>query len=102
MAHAHDVKARDALADIGMDALEVVENGFLPIGPVLIEKELAVLRGGAFGKSPVKSPDGAVHVGAQALMHGINIAERGGIQENRVPGWLGASGIRVALEREIG
>src|SRR5271155_4220724 len=45
VAHAHDVDTRDALADVGMDAFEVVEDGFFPVVPVLFEKELALLRG---------------------------------------------------------
>ena len=49
MAHAHDVDARDALANVGVDAFEVVENGFFPIVPILIEEELSVLRGRAIG-----------------------------------------------------
>ena len=36
VAHAHDVDARNALTDVGVDALEVVENGFLPIVPILV------------------------------------------------------------------
>ncbi len=76
MAHAHDVDARDAPADVGVDALEVVEDGFFPVGPVFLEEKLAVLRRRAFGESPVKRPDGAVHVRAQALVHGVDVAER--------------------------
>ena len=49
VAHAHDVNARNALANVGVNALEVVENSFLPIIPVLFEKELTVLRGSAVG-----------------------------------------------------
>ena len=70
MAHAHDVDAGDALADVGVDAFEVMENGFFPVGPIFFEEKLAVLRGCAFGESPVKSPDGAVHVGATGSMSG--------------------------------
>ena len=76
VAHAHDVDAGDALANVGVDALEVVENGFFPVGPISFEKNLAVLRRRAFGESPIESPDGAVHVRAQALMHGVDVAER--------------------------
>jgi len=32
MAHTHDVDTGDALADVGVDTLELVENGFFPIG----------------------------------------------------------------------
>src|SRR5579859_1053647 len=77
VAHAHDVDARDALANVGVDALEVVENGLLPIIPVLVEKELAILRGSAVDKRPVKSPDGSINVRAQALMSGVDVAEGG-------------------------
>ncbi len=61
VAHAHDIDAGNALADVGVDALEVVENSLLPVGPIFFEKKLPVLRRGAFGESPVKGPDGAVH-----------------------------------------
>ena len=93
MAHAHDVDARDALANVGVDALEIVENGFLPIVPVLLEKQLAILRGSAVGERPVKRPDGAIHVRAQALVRGVDVAERGRVEEDVVPGGLGAAGI---------
>ncbi|PYU83982.1 MAG: hypothetical protein DMG51_11260 [Acidobacteria bacterium] len=33
--HAQDVDPRDALANVGVYALEVVENGFFPVGPIL-------------------------------------------------------------------
>ena len=49
VAHAHDVDARDALANVGVDAFEVVQDGFFPVGPIFFEEELAVLRGSAFG-----------------------------------------------------
>src|SRR6266567_523262 len=102
VAHAHDLNARDALANIGVDTFEVVQDGLLPVGPIFFEEKLAILRGGAFGESPVKSPDGAVDVGAQALVHGVNVAERGGIEEDGVPGGLGATGIGIAVKRKVG
>ena len=37
VAHAHNVDARDALADVEVHAFEVVENGFFPIIPILVE-----------------------------------------------------------------
>src|SRR5690348_11708888 len=58
VAHAHDVNARDALANVGMHAFEIVENGFLPVGPIFFKEKLAVLRRSAFGEGPVKRPDG--------------------------------------------
>ena len=64
VAHAHDVDAGDALADIGMNALEVLENSFFPVGPIFLEEELAVLSRGAFGEGPIKCPDRAVYVRA--------------------------------------
>ena len=102
VAHAHDVDARDAPADVGVDALEVVEDGFFPVGPVFLEEKLAVLRRRAFGESPVKRPDGAVHVGTEALVHGVHVAKRGGIEEDGVPGRIGAAGFWIAIEGEIG
>ncbi len=102
VAHAHDVDARDALADVGVHALEVVENGFLPISPILFEEELAVLRRRSFGESPVKCPHGAVHIATQALVHGIDVTECGRIKEDGVPGRLGAAGFGIAIERKIG
>ena len=102
VAHAHDVDARNTLTDVGVDALEVVKNGFFPVGPVFFKKQLAILRRGAFGESPVKRPDGAVHVGAHALVHGINVAQRGRIEEDGVPGRLSAAGFGIAIEREVG
>ena len=36
VAHAHDVDARNALTDVGMDAFEIVEDGFLPVVPTFI------------------------------------------------------------------
>ncbi len=76
VAHAHDVNAGDVLANVGVDALEVVENGFFPVSPIFIEEKLAVLRGRAFGEGPVKGPDGVVDVSAEALVHGIDVAQR--------------------------
>ena len=49
VAHAHDVDARDALANVGVDALEIAEDGFLPVGPIFFEKQAAILRGLAIG-----------------------------------------------------
>ena len=43
MPHAHDVDARDALADIAVNALEIMQNCFLPMSPVFFEQELTVL-----------------------------------------------------------
>ena len=79
-----------------------MENGLLPVGPIFFKEKPAVLRGGAFGEGPVKSPDGAVDVGAQALVHGVNVAERRGVEEDRVPGRLDAAGVGIAFEREVG
>src|SRR5580692_3881808 len=102
VAHAHNVDAGDALADVGVDALEVVEDGFLPIVPILIEKELAVLLGGAIGESPIKSPDGAIDVCAKTLVGSVDVAQRGGIEKDGAPGGFRAAGIGETLEREIG
>ena len=102
VAHAHNVDARDALANVRVNAFEVVENGFLPIVPIFVEEELAVLRGSAVSESPIKSPNGAVDVRAKALVRGVNVAESGGIEEDGVPGGLGAARIGESLESEIG
>src|SRR5713101_2867591 len=102
VAHAHNVDARNALADVGVHALEVVENGFLPIGPILFEEKLAVLRGRSFGESPVKRPNGAVHIGTQALVNCVNVAERWRIKEDGVPGRLAATGFGITVESEVG
>jgi len=102
VAHAHDVDPRDTLANVRVNTPEVVENGFLPIGPIFFEEKLAVLRGGAFGESPVKSPDGAVDVGTQALVHGVDVAERGRVEKDGVPGRFGAAGFGIAIEGEVG
>ena len=59
------------------------------------------MRGCAFGKGPVESPNGTVDMGAEALVHGVHIAERGRIEEHGVPGRLGPAGIGIAVEREI-
>ena len=55
VAHTHDVDAGDALANVGVDALEVVENGFFPVGPISFEKNLAVLRRRARGSTSASS-----------------------------------------------
>ena len=102
VAHAHYINAGNALADVGVNALEVVEDGFLPVGPIFFKEQLAVLCGDAFGKSPVERPDGAVHMGTEALVHGVHVAKRGGIEEDGVPGRIGAAGIWIAIEGEIG
>src|SRR5579863_4337983 len=49
VAHAHDVDARDTFANVGVDALEIVEDGFLPVAPIFFEKQAAILRGVAVG-----------------------------------------------------
>src|SRR6266571_389867 len=41
--HAHNVNAGDALTDVGVNALEIAEDGLFPIGPFLFEEKLAVL-----------------------------------------------------------
>src|SRR5712691_7800816 len=41
--HAHNVDARNALTDVGVNALEIAEDGLFPIGPFLFEEKLAVL-----------------------------------------------------------
>src|ERR1700740_25980 len=102
MAHAHHVDARDALANVAVDTLEVTKDGFFPVQPILVEEKLAVLFGGAFGESPVKRPHGPIDVSAQALMRGVHIAERRRIEKDGIPGGLGAARIRIAVEREIG
>jgi hypothetical protein len=60
VAHAHDVDARDALADVGVDAFEIVEDSFLPEGPIFFEQRAAIWRGIASGQRPTKCPDGFV------------------------------------------
>src|SRR6266478_6394085 len=100
--HAHDVNAGDALANVGVNALEVAENGFLPVSPIFFEQKLAILRGSAFGEGPVERPHGAVDVGAQALVHGVDITQRGGIEKDGVPGGFGAARVRIAIESEVG
>src|SRR5258708_15357741 len=62
VAHAHDVNTGNTLADIGVDALEVVQDGFFPVGPIFFEEELAVLRRGTFSERPVKRPNRAINV----------------------------------------
>jgi len=49
VAHAHDVDARDALANVGVDTFEIVEDGFAPVAPIFFEQRAAILRGIAFG-----------------------------------------------------
>src|SRR6266704_4156532 len=41
--HAHNVNARDALTNVGVNALEVAEDGLIPVGPFLFEEKLAIL-----------------------------------------------------------
>ena len=98
VAHAHDVDARDALADVGVDALEIVEDGFLPVSPIFFEEELAVLRGGSVGQRPIKGPDSAVDVGAEGLVCGVDVAEGGRVEKDGVPSGLGAAGIGETFE----
>jgi len=43
MSHAHYIDARDALPDVAVNALEIAQNCFLPVGPVFFEQELTVL-----------------------------------------------------------
>jgi hypothetical protein len=102
MAHAHDVDAGDALANVGVDALEIVENGFLPVRPIFFEKQAAILGGVAFGERPVKGPDGFVDERADGLVCGVDVAEGGRVEEDSVPGKLGAARIGEVVEREIG
>ncbi len=49
VAHTHDVDARNALANVGVDALEIVEDGLLPVAQIFFEQEAATLRGVAVG-----------------------------------------------------
>ena len=49
VAHAHDVDARDALTNVGVDAFEIVEDGFFPVSPIFFEEQAAILRGIAVG-----------------------------------------------------
>ena len=102
VAHAHDVDAGDALADVGVDAFEIVKDGFLPVGPIFFEEELAILRGSAVGERPIKGPYGAVDVGAEALVGGVDVAEGWGVEEDGVPGRLGVARIGEAVKGEIG
>ena len=102
VAHAHDVDARDALANVGVDAFEIVEDGFFPVGPIFFEEQAAILRGVAVGQRPVKSPDGFVDVRADGLVCGVDVAEGWGVEEDGVPGGFGAAGIGEAVEREVG
>src|SRR5271154_6513944 len=102
MAHAHDVDAGDALANVGVYAFEIVKDGFLPVAPVSFKEELAVLLGGAFNESPIKGPDGALDVRAEALVGGVDVAERRRIEENGVPCRLGAARVGKTFESEFG
>ena len=102
MAHTHDVNARDAVANVGVDALEIVENGFPPVVPILFEEKLAILRGSAVDEGPIECPDGAVNVRAKTLVCGVHVAERGRVEENGVPRGFGTTRIGEAFEREIG
>ena len=79
VAHTHDVEARDALANVGVHAFEVVEDGFLPKVPILVEQELAVLSGRTFRESPIEGPDSAVDVRAKTLVSGVDVTEGGGV-----------------------
>src|SRR5205807_508615 len=72
------------------------------VSPIFFEEELPILSRSAFSESPVKGPDGAVDVRTQALVHGVNVAERGGIEKDGVPGWLGAAGFGIAVESQVG
>jgi hypothetical protein len=60
------------------------------------------LFGSAVGEGPVKRPDGAVDVGAEALVHGIDVAERRRVEKDGVPCGLRAPRIGEAFESEIG
>ena len=66
VAHAHDVDARDALANVGVDALQVVQDRFFPVAPVAAQEQSPVLSWRALRKRPVEGPDRSVDVGAQA------------------------------------
>src|SRR6266700_7949095 len=39
---------------------------------------------------------------AQALMHGVDVAKRGRIEEHSIPRGLGATGIGIAVKRKVG
>ena len=77
VAHAHDVDARNALANVGVDAFEIVEDGFFPVGPIFFKEQATILRGVAVGKLPIKGPDRFVDVGTDGLVCGVNVAEGG-------------------------
>ncbi len=102
VAHTHYINAGNALADVGVNALEVVQDGFFPVGPISFKEELAVLRRGTFSERPIEGPNRAVNVSAEALMHRVNVAEGGGIEKDGVPGRFGAARLGIAIEGEIG
>jgi len=39
VAHAHDVDSGYALANVGVHAFEVMENGLLPVGPIFFKEK---------------------------------------------------------------
>src|SRR5690348_1468539 len=84
-----------------MHALEISENRFFPIVPILFEQMLPVLRRRSLGERPVKRPNRAFDVRTNALVCGINVAERGGVEKNSVPGGLRTSGVGEAFKRKV-
>ena len=83
---AQDIDAGNALANVGMGALQIVEDGFFPEIPVFIEQQLAVGGGRTFGQRPVERPDGAIDVSSERLVRRDYVTQRGRIVDDIVPG----------------
>jgi len=53
MSHAHDIDPGNALADIFVYALQIGEDSFFPVRPILLQQNLPVRARRAFGQGPV-------------------------------------------------
>src|SRR6516164_10532056 len=90
MPHAHNVDARDATTNIPMHAFEVPQNSFLPVIPIVMQQELAVLGSRPLRERPIEGPNCAVNVRAQTLVGRIHVAKSRGLHEYTVPGRIAA------------
>src|SRR5215467_3774389 len=75
MPESHDVDMRNTRTDVGMHALQIVEDCLFPVIPIFVQQELAIYFWRSICQGPIEGPDGPFDVGAQGLMRGIDVSE---------------------------
>src|SRR4051812_44950108 len=96
------IDARDAIANVGMRAREIVENPVAPVRPIARYQLLPRLLRRELGERVVVRPDGALLDRAQRLVRRDDVTQPWRLVDNVVPRRREPQFGRPALEGEIG